>query len=516
MSVSPQPLRLSSRAVVYSLLLGLLLFILISAAPSRAELAPNAADGPAAPAAPAVLVFTDDPVHHQPPNSYAYVVQALEREGLSYVLVDDDVARFEEELLGGGWPMVIMANDVLEPTKSIFDALDEYVHKGGRLIIHTWVMGEIADAPLWKTMGVRWVDTLLIPPKDRAWPLFWWEPKHPVFNNPNEKVPFFLEMANFWEKDWPVEHKVEPARDFEPLGGYVEGPSEGEAGLVIGNYGVTAFRGFVDFISEADANENKVPDAVELWQNLIRYVWTADPSPGSFSKIAPANNANGTTLDPLLNWGGSARSSKYAYCIDTTNDDMCDGVWKVTSSSSVLVNDLPPDTDHYWQVRADNLYGSTYANSSTWWKFTTGSMPGSSTFLPLLRRQACASFPSPTEIEENDTAPTANGPICFGTVIYGNPNNPPDLSAADQDWFRFNWSGTGTLHIEVTNFLYDAQVILKNAALDLLDYVYWDIDGHYQIDYPGTGAAGIYYVQIFAPDGHPTNSGDYTLSISVQ
>lgn len=516
MPPSPNLARQSSKTTPYWLLLGLLLLLLIPAAQSQSQAAPVDVNGPAGPAAPPILVFTDDPVHHRPPESVAYVIQALEREGLEFVLVDDDVARFEEAMGEAEWELVIMANDVLEPTKTIFEVLDEYVRKGGRLIIHTWAMGEVADAPLWETLGVRWVETNIVAPRERAAPLFWWDRDHPVFNDPNEKVPQFLEMANTWEKEWPVEHKVEPAKGFEPLAGYAEEPTEGASGLVVGNYGVTAFRGFVDFINEADGNENKIPDPVELWQNLIRYVLKADPRPGAFSKLAPANNATGVQLDVLLDWNGSARSSRYYYCIDTINNNACDSGWQSTSATSALVKDLAPDTAHYWQVRANNLYGTTYANTNTWWKFTTGSAPGSSTLLPLVMSATCTSFPSSTEIESNDTAPEANGPLCFGSSIYGNPNNPPDLTAADQDWFLVSWSGNGTLHVEVTNYLYDAQVILKDAAYNQLDKVYWAIDGHYQIDYEGTGVAGTYYVQIFAPDGHPTDSGDYTLTISVQ
>jgi hypothetical protein len=39
--------------------------------------------------------------------------------------------------------------------------------------------------------------------------------------------------------------------------------------------------------------------------------------------------------------------------------------------------DLLPATSYYWQVRAKNSFGSTYANGSAtaFWKFTTGATP---------------------------------------------------------------------------------------------------------------------------------------------
>jgi hypothetical protein len=234
--------------------------------------------------------------------------------------------------------------------------------------------------------------------------------------------------------------------------------------------------------------------------------------------VAPDNGATGTALDVLLDWESSPRSSRYAYCIDTINNSACDSSWKLTSSTSALIKELAPSTTHYWQVRADNIYGSTYADSTAWWSFTTGSAPGSANFLPLLMNKTCSTFPSSTEIEPNNAAPQANGPLCFNSAILGNPNNNSGgPTAADFDWFSFNWSGNGTLHVDVTNFLFDAQVLLYyDLSAPELDKDYLKLDGHYEIDYAGTGAAGTYYVLVFAPDGHPTDSGDYTLTISVQ
>jgi len=71
-----------------------------------------------------------------------------------------------------------------------------------------------------------------------------------------------------------------------------------------------------------------------------------------------------------LSWGTSSNATSYEYCIDTTNNSSCDASWISTAAStSVGLSGLSPTTIYYWQVRANNLSGTTYANNNTWWSF---------------------------------------------------------------------------------------------------------------------------------------------------
>jgi hypothetical protein len=137
--------------------------------------------------------------------------------------------------------------------------------------------------------------------------------------------------------------------------------------------------------------------------------------------------------------------------------------------------------------------------------------------LPFVGRNICGGFPGPAEIEPNNSVGEANGLLCFGTPYTGNPdNNTNGAAAEDRDWFKLYWDGSGTLTVDVTNYLADAQVLLYHES-DPGTFLVRDFqqgDGHYTVNYSGNKGSGFYYVQLFVPGGHPTGNGDYTLKIT--
>ncbi len=100
----------------------------------------------------------------------------------------------------------------------------------------------------------------------------------------------------------------------------------------------------------------------------------APPAPAAFSKSGPVNGATGVSTSPTLSWGASAGAASYAYCIDTVNDNACNAAWVSTgAATSKALSGLAAGTHYYWQVRATNAGGTTYANggATAWWSFTT-------------------------------------------------------------------------------------------------------------------------------------------------
>lgn len=100
--------------------------------------------------------------------------------------------------------------------------------------------------------------------------------------------------------------------------------------------------------------------------------------PGAYSKTNPTNGATGESVNPTLSWGISTGASEYEYCYDDTDDSSCT-VWASTGlSTSVGLSGLNAATTYYWQVRATNAHGTTYANGSetSYWSFTTEGLPG--------------------------------------------------------------------------------------------------------------------------------------------
>ena len=73
-----------------------------------------------------------------------------------------------------------------------------------------------------------------------------------------------------------------------------------------------------------------------------------------------------------MSWGGSSGATDYQYCIDTTNNNSCDGSWvDVGTNTSVVLSGLSYNTTYYWQVQAVNASGTTAADGGIWWSFTT-------------------------------------------------------------------------------------------------------------------------------------------------
>ena len=106
--------------------------------------------------------------------------------------------------------------------------------------------------------------------------------------------------------------------------------------------------------------------------------FTTGTLPGAFAKTSPANGATGQSLTPSLDWGTSSGATGYEYCYDTTNDNACSNWTSAGAASSGELSGLSPGTTYYWQARANNGAGFTYANgvAGSFWSFTTVGLPG--------------------------------------------------------------------------------------------------------------------------------------------
>ncbi|MFC1878585.1 hypothetical protein ACFLZW_01605, partial [Chloroflexota bacterium] len=112
------------------------------------------------------------------------------------------------------------------------------------------------------------------------------------------------------------------------------------------------------------------------WRN---FTTESMPPPDPFPKFMPANGQTSVPLVALLSWGYSAAASSYEYCLDTVDNDTCDNTWvDVGDDTGVRTPFLDDFTTFYWQVRAVNTVDTVYADSDTWWFFTTqsGAAPG--------------------------------------------------------------------------------------------------------------------------------------------
>lgn len=105
-------------------------------------------------------------------------------------------------------------------------------------------------------------------------------------------------------------------------------------------------------------------------------VYGVPTPPAAFGKTAPADGA--VLHNTGLSWEASAGADYYEYCYDNTDDDTCNGAWLDNSTgTNVYMLQLAIDADYYWQVRAVNSGGTTYADGGAWWHTFT---PAAETF----------------------------------------------------------------------------------------------------------------------------------------
>ncbi len=107
--------------------------------------------------------------------------------------------------------------------------------------------------------------------------------------------------------------------------------------------------------------------------NGYRSFTTKPAPPGAFNKTSPANGATGRPFNVWIAWSSSVGADSYEYCYDTTVGNTCEGTWtSVGPSTSTWLFSLDPGTTYFWQVRALNTGGTTYAGSPNGYRsFTT-------------------------------------------------------------------------------------------------------------------------------------------------
>lgn len=108
---------------------------------------------------------------------------------------------------------------------------------------------------------------------------------------------------------------------------------------------------------------NTLADAGTWWS------FTVPAGPAAFSKTSPVSAAMSPLEGTILRWGTTTPVDRYEYCVDTTNNGLCDTEWISTDTNTQIGIDIPAEGKYFWQVRAIKGITTTYANGGTWWQF---------------------------------------------------------------------------------------------------------------------------------------------------
>jgi len=93
----------------------------------------------------------------------------------------------------------------------------------------------------------------------------------------------------------------------------------------------------------------------------------------AFNKASPSNKATDLPISMTLYWSSSIGVTSYEYCYETNNDNACSTWISTGTTASANLSGLNSFTTYYWQVRANNADGTTYADGSStaYWSFIT-------------------------------------------------------------------------------------------------------------------------------------------------
>jgi subtilisin len=107
----------------------------------------------------------------------------------------------------------------------------------------------------------------------------------------------------------------------------------------------------------------------------IRIKAAIDSTPLAFAKSSPSAGTTGLGTSVTLGWAASSWLDGYEYCVDTSNNNQCDGSWTSTGTTAgASLTGLTTGRTYYWQARASNSMGTTAADSNTWWSFATAAI----------------------------------------------------------------------------------------------------------------------------------------------
>jgi hypothetical protein len=197
-------------------------------------------------------------------NIGMWIQDALEGMGLQYTQTGSYSGHFMEYLNSGTkYDLIIVgAEDKDKISGEFWDVIGDRLSRDkAALIAEVWYLDREANGPISKILGPCGVRYRI------DWPLaesiYWWEPTHEVFNEPNVVLPL-LHYNRFWANQAGDKLMMGSGGDAVMLAGLSSRPSSGEGVLA------TCFGGRVIIQTFSD-HDFRQAEVIPLWQNYIHY-----------------------------------------------------------------------------------------------------------------------------------------------------------------------------------------------------------------------------------------------------
>lgn len=197
-------------------------------------------------------------------NVGMWVQDALDGLGMKYTQTGSYSGHFMEYLNSGTkYDLIIVDAEAKDKISGEFwDVINtRLVRDKAALIAEIWYLDREANGPISKILsgcGIAY---------QKDWQLadsiYWWDPTHPVFNEPNTVLPL-LHYSRYWANQTGDQIRLAGGGNATLLAGLAARPSNQEAVLA------TCYDGrvIIQTFSDHDYSQN---DIIPLWENYIHY-----------------------------------------------------------------------------------------------------------------------------------------------------------------------------------------------------------------------------------------------------
>lgn len=193
-----------------------------------------------------------------------WIQDALDEMGLKYTQTGSYSGNFMKNLDSGiPWDLIIVGSEDKDIISGEFwDVINRRLTQDKTaLIAEIWYLDREINGPIKKIIdgcGIRYQADW-----DLADSIYWWEPTHPVFNEPNTVLPL-LHYNRYWQNQTGDKIRLGSGGDATLLAGLTSSGS---------NYGAvlaTCYDGRVIIQTFSDHDYRRA-EIVPLWQNYIHY-----------------------------------------------------------------------------------------------------------------------------------------------------------------------------------------------------------------------------------------------------
>lgn len=200
-------------------------------------------------------------LYEDTPNIGLWVKQALDGAGYKYTNVGDAVGKFMENLNSGiAWDLIIIAAESKSGVRGEFwDIIQEQANRKVAIVAEVWYLDKTINGRIKPFLTACGVDFQRDQPEADS--LYWLEPTHPVFNEPNTAMPL-LHYSRYWAAQSGDLLELSPGSDATLLAGIQKSRSS--------DYGqiATCMEGRV-IIQTFSNHDYPRSDILKLWQNYV-------------------------------------------------------------------------------------------------------------------------------------------------------------------------------------------------------------------------------------------------------